>query len=78
MSVGLSPFPEGGGGAAADDRFGIMEPTSRGGYGSPVSDPGSPQEGVSPTRAKGARGSVAFGGGKPAHPKVCLAQTNRC
>lgn len=70
-SIGPSPFPEGGGGTAADERFGITEPTFRGGWGSPVSDPGSPQEGVSPTRARGGRGAVAFGGGKAALPKVC-------
>lgn len=73
--IGPSPFPEGvGGGTAVDERFGITEPTPRGGWGSPVSDPGSPQEGGSPTRARGGRGSIAFGGGGgvAALPKVCF------
>lgn len=75
--AGASPFQEGGA-SAGDDRFGIAEPTSRGGCGSPVSDPGSPQESVSPTRGKGGRSSVVFsgggggGGGAAAPPKVCL------
>lgn len=59
---GASPFQEGIG-TTADERFGIVEPTSRGGWGSPVSDPGSPQESVSPTRGRGGRSSVVFGGG---------------
>lgn len=73
--IGPSPFPEGAGSSTvADENFGITEPVPRGGWGSPVSDPGSPQEGVSPTRTKGGRGSVAFGGGggATALPKVCV------
>lgn len=74
--IGPSPLLEGTvGGTTADENFGITEPT-RGGWGSPVSDPGSPQEGVSPTRARGGRGSIAVGsggGGVVAPPKVCIA-----
>ena len=85
-SVGPSPFPEGGGAAAAggEDQFGLTEQsTSRGGWVSPGSDAGSPQEGASPTRARGRKGSVAFGGGAggggmAALPKVSFVERVRC
>ncbi|CAM9673455.1 unnamed protein product, partial [Ectocarpus fasciculatus] len=74
-----SPFPEGGGGSGTttSEPLGITEPAPRGGWGSPVSDPGSPQEGFSPTRAKERRSAIAFGGGGAAMAALSKEQGRR-
>lgn len=69
--VGNSPFPEGG---TTDEHFGGTVTMARG-WGSPLSEPGSP-EGGSPSRAR-ARGSATIGGSvgtinSTLLPKVCL------